>query len=162
VKDGVAVGCGVQRPRQLSCLVSLRWGAARSSRKEGKAGETLISGLIEDALKMPFTVFTTAQKERLLKWHHSLAGEGADGGGGGDDDSQSESASNAPRPYTCLDITTEGYMSLLDDSNGAVREDVKADVRTARSIRQSLADGREVVVALNPDDSVASVNAAAS
>jgi hypothetical protein len=117
---------------------------------------------VEDALKMPFTVFTTAQKERLLKWHHALAGEGGSGDGASGDDSQSESASNAPRPYTCLDITTEGYMSLLDDASGAVREDVKADIRTARSIRQSLADGREVVVALNPDDSVASINAAAS
>lgn len=32
-------------------------------------------GLLEDALKMPFTVFTTSHKKTFLKWHAKLQGQ---------------------------------------------------------------------------------------
>ena len=34
-------------------------------------------GLLEDALKMPFTVFTTKQKKTMLKWIEEVRGSGA-------------------------------------------------------------------------------------
>ena len=40
--------------------------------------ETLVVPLLEDALKMPFTVFTTKHKTKMLKWLHQLTGESED------------------------------------------------------------------------------------
>ena len=36
-------------------------------------------GLLEDALKMPFTVFTTKQKKTMLKWIEEIRGAGTGG-----------------------------------------------------------------------------------
>eukprot|EP00195_Chlamydomonas_chlamydogama_P003750 CAMPEP_0202919280 /NCGR_PEP_ID=MMETSP1392-20130828/75455_1 /ASSEMBLY_ACC=CAM_ASM_000868 /TAXON_ID=225041 /ORGANISM="Chlamydomonas chlamydogama, Strain SAG 11-48b" /LENGTH=134 /DNA_ID=CAMNT_0049612591 /DNA_START=20 /DNA_END=422 /DNA_ORIENTATION=+ len=52
-----------------------------SSGTEGDDNPAL--GLLEDALKMPFTVFGTSHKKSFLKWHAKLTGgtEGAAGAG---------------------------------------------------------------------------------
>lgn len=52
---------------------SARGGAATGSDgDDGDSDDSLVQGLIEDALKMPFTVFSTTQKQQLLKWLDAL------------------------------------------------------------------------------------------
>lgn len=39
--------------------------------------EGVVLSLLEDALKMPATVFSSSQKKQLLKWYYQLTPDGA-------------------------------------------------------------------------------------
>lgn len=55
-------------------------------------------GLVDDALKMPFTVFSSAQKDKLLQLYYTMLGEG-------------HSQESAPVP---LAVPSEKTLELLD------------------------------------------------
>ncbi|KAG2425035.1 hypothetical protein HYH02_015086 [Chlamydomonas schloesseri] len=69
--------------------------------------------LVDDALKMPFTVFTTSHKKTYLKWHAKLTGEGdkaqqGAAGAGGD--------GSKPIIYTVYDLPEGGaVLGLMTD-----------------------------------------------
>ncbi|KAF8063773.1 hypothetical protein HT031_003630 [Scenedesmus sp. PABB004] len=72
-------------------------------------------GLVEDALKMPFTVFTTAHKAKMLAWLDKLNGlEAAAAGGDG--------PAGAPS-LTVLDVTADAA-ELMDAEGETQRVDL--------------------------------------
>ena len=67
-------------------------------------------GLLEDALKMPFTVFSTKQKKTMIKWLEDMRG----GGGGGE---QAEQLTTQTTRLSIIDL--DGIMlSLMNDETG--------------------------------------------
>lgn len=75
-------------------------------------------GLLEDALKMPFTVFTTKQKKTMLKWMEDVRGEIG-----------FSPETNVSRPsLTKLNIIDldldEKYLSLMQENTGETYENV--------------------------------------
>jgi hypothetical protein len=109
---------------------------------EGSGNGPLVLGLIEDALKMPFTVFSTAQKLQLLKWLDTL--QGAAGGGRG-----TAAAALAVIRLSVIDIGADGYLTLIDD-DGVTRSDVSVAPNSApaKGIGAALARGDDVTVAV--------------
>ena len=73
-------------------------------------------GLLEDALKMPFTVFSTKQKKSMLKWLETI--RGAEAGGANDKDQPSKT-----QLLSLIDLIAD-KMSLMDDDTGDLFEDV--------------------------------------
>lgn len=74
-------------------------------------------GLLEDALKMPFTVFTTKQKKTMLKWIEDIRGKG---GGNG----QGDSYSSSPLvKLTVIDVDSDlKCLSLMQEDTGDTYE----------------------------------------
>jgi len=68
-------------------------------------------GLLEDSLKMPFTVFSTKQKQKMIKLLEVLRG-----------DSSSISNSNNKKENECvlsvIDIDNDTAISLMNDDTG--------------------------------------------
>jgi hypothetical protein len=73
-------------------------------------------GLLEDALKMPFTVFTTKQKKSMIKWLEALRG-------GGTLDISDEGDNGKPQILSLIDIA-DGKVSLMNDDTGDAYEDI--------------------------------------
>lgn len=105
-----------------------------------KTGVQLISGLIQDCLAMPFSVFSTAHKSAFLKWHWQLLGK--DG-----DPAEEGSASAAPaQQYSCVGVSDEGFLELLCD-DGSMRTDVKpSSAEEVSRIRAAVDAGEDVSV----------------
>lgn len=86
-----------------------------------KGGEMQLSledreGLLEDALKMPFTVFTTKQKKTMLKWIEEIRGAG--GGDGKEKDSKTSLIK-----FSVIDLDG-GKLSLMQEDTGETYEDI--------------------------------------
>ncbi|KAG2422937.1 hypothetical protein HXX76_015688 [Chlamydomonas incerta] len=112
--------------------------------------------LVDDALKMPFTVFTTSHKKTYLKWHAKLTGEGDKGqqgaaaGGGG-----------KPLTYTVYDLPEGGVtLGLMTDEGDTLELQLAAAGAAAgacepallEQIRAAFEAGEdEVRVTLNAD-----------
>jgi|UniRef100_K3WRB8 hypothetical protein len=72
--------------------------------------------VIKDGLAMPFNVMGTKQKKRLMKWYNELIGVV-----GGDPDALAlDGVDSAPKrmEWSVLGIDDDGYLSLMDESNG--------------------------------------------
>jgi hypothetical protein len=100
--------------------------------------------LVEDALKLPFTIMTTTSKKQLLTWLDQLIAESAraeaaaSGAGSG--------AGGKVAAFLVLDLSEDGYFSLLDEESGAERTDVSVTDATAkRAIAAALGRGAEVI-----------------
>ena len=115
-------------------------------------GEPLLQGLVDDALKLPWT---TQQRERVVRTLHAMhrgaAEEVDEASKAVRQQPDAADARDAPATLLAVDISPENFLSLLNDADGAVREDVKADRVAARGIRAALAEGREVVVTVKGD-----------
>lgn len=88
-----------------------------SSQRDNEALKESQEGLLEDALKMPFTVFTTKQKKTMLKWLEEFRG----------DVSQAKAATCGAggREVVLSLIDLEGNkMSLMNDDTGDTHDDV--------------------------------------
>jgi Eukaryotic elongation factor 5A hypusine, DNA-binding OB fold len=72
-------------------------------------------GLLEDALKMPFTVFSTKQKKTMLKWIEEI--RGVSGGS-----SKTESSSKLTT-LTVIDLENN-QLSLMHEDSGETYEEV--------------------------------------
>lgn len=102
-----------------------------------------VVGLIEDALKMPFTVFTTAHKQQMLRWLEGLRGsEGLAGG--------APAPAAAPLSLLAIDLQHDGTLSLLRD-DGEAAPDARVDPTSSdfAGISGALARGVEVWVAVD-------------
>lgn len=81
------------------------------------SGEPPVLQLLDDALKMPFTVFTSSQKDKLLQLYWSVLGEV---GGEGRDTTAAAASAKRYRDLTLLDIVDEGtdcsVLSLIHDN----------------------------------------------
>lgn len=107
-------------------------------------GEPLAYGLIDDALKMPFTVFSTGDKLRLLKWFEGLQAESTAGGGG-------EGAAPKTATLSCVDVSPEGYASLLLDDGSGTRDDVRVPAADRPALAAAVARGdADVLVTFEP------------
>ncbi len=74
--------------------------------------EPPVLALIEDALKMPFSVFTTAHKQQMLKWLERL--RGAD---------RPVVAAAAPAPKLsgqAIDLLPDGTLSLIQNDGSSI------------------------------------------
>lgn len=67
-------------------------------------------GLLEDALKMPFTVFSTKQKKTMLKWIEEVRGGGGTLGGGG----QTSTAAVAAAAARTSNRNATTVLSIMD------------------------------------------------
>ncbi|CAB9514265.1 expressed unknown protein [Seminavis robusta] len=75
-------------------------------------------GLLEDALKMPFTVFTTKQKKTMLKWIEELRGTTGSGG------KPSKKHSKAIK-FSVIDLDADNKkFSLMQEESGDTFEDL--------------------------------------
>ena len=112
----------------------------------------LKEGLLEDSLKMPFTVFSTKQKQKMIKWLEDLRGGGgsSSGGNGG----QSTAKNLCVLSVIDLDGTT---MTLMSDETGDTYENIELDedTATATAIRKAFesTDGVVSVEATIDEDS---------
>jgi hypothetical protein len=109
-------------------------------------GESLAYGLIDDALKMPFTVFSTGDKLRLLKWFEGMQAAAAPSGSGG-------GGAAAVRTVTlsCVDVTPDGFASLLLDDGSGTRDDVRVPDTDRAGLAAAVSRGEaDVAVTFEP------------
>lgn len=107
-------------------------------------------GLLEDALKMPFTVFSTKQKKSLLKWLEVLRGG---------ETTMNALENDAPGSQTMTTTTTttqllslidlmNGKLSLMDDETGDTFEDVPLPQGDLGTTIQNAFDNSDSVVSV--------------
>jgi len=70
---------------------------------------------LEDTLKMPFTVFTTKQKQKFLKWLEELRG--------GDGSSEKKTVGQEEEILSIIELE-DNRLSLMQDETGDIYEDV--------------------------------------
>lgn len=97
-------------------------------------------GMLEDALKMPFTLFSTKQKNSMMKWLEDL--RGASGTNANNEASQP----SATQILTVIDISNDGIISLMDNESGDTYDNVPLPKdEMGRSIRDAFANQEHVV-----------------
>lgn len=75
-------------------------------------------GLLEDCLKLPFNVFTTKQKQKMIKWLEDLrGGGGGDGGTSATADGQDSDTTVVIAVLSVIDVS-ETTISLMNDDTG--------------------------------------------
>ena len=75
--------------------------------------------LLEDALKMPFTVFSTRQKSKMMKWMEALRGETAASLTGTED--------APPIVLTVTDVMDDKTVSLMNTETGDSWENIAVE-----------------------------------
>jgi hypothetical protein len=108
----------------------------------GRTGESLAMGLLEDALKMPERVIATAQKRKLLALYEAEVARVA-----AMEVTTGSRTVETTKKYLVVDIADDGLLSLLDDE-GLSREDIRAEEASA-ALRSALAAGKDVFVAVD-------------
>lgn len=94
---------------------------------------------MEDALKMPFTVFTTSQKKNMLKWLDKLNGLEAE---------TTDAGSPAAQQFTVLDVTADAA-EVMDAEGGTQTIDLGVcDQDLVQQLRQGFAAEQELIVFL--------------
>mmetsp|Transcript_23398 Transcript_23398/g.30392 ORF Transcript_23398/g.30392 Transcript_23398/m.30392 type:complete len:193 (+) Transcript_23398:29-607(+) len=96
----------------IECYVSLY---SNNLPAEDDTAVSPVLNLLDDALKMPFNIFSTKQKQKLLKWQRQFS---VDSKLGNEEELEKET-----KNFTVVDID-DGYMCLMDDA-GQMREDIK-------------------------------------
>ncbi|GFR41842.1 hypothetical protein Agub_g2621 [Astrephomene gubernaculifera] len=126
----------------LFCAVQAHF-AAHADLPDEEAREPAL-GLIDDALKMPFTVFTTSQKKTFLKWHAKLTGQ-ADGG------AAAGSASAAPKQqrFQVYDVTETSISCMTADGDTADIDVQTSDKDLVAKVRELFDAGVDVNVHLD-------------
>ena len=125
---------------KLMTALSAHWSNQTAHVTLTPSGEALIYGLLDDALKMPFTVFSTAQKQQMLKWFFSLQ-EKSDGKKG------TSAAKLIELP--CVDVTVEGYASLLLDDGSGTRDDVLVPESERQALSDAIGRGEDASVTID-------------
>lgn len=98
--------------------------------------------LVDDALKMPFTVFTTSHKKSMLRWHAKLTGGPEPG-----------AATSGPvsAKYQVIDIA-DGIVTCMDPDGETLDialTDVSQEMQEA--ITQGFEDGKDVQLKITVD-----------
>ena len=113
-------------------------------------------GLLEDALKMPFTVFSTKQKKTMLKWIEDIRG-GQDGA----DDSKCGTMAKVTA-LTVMDIVEDDVVHLMtragDETFEATLSALPADLRqTLQEAFSATEETIEVEAVLQGDGTTVSI-----
>ncbi|KAG5493613.1 hypothetical protein JIQ42_01986 [Leishmania sp. Namibia] len=123
------------------------------------AADAPILRLLDDALKMPFTVFTSSQKDRLLTLYWAVLGTdcsaGANSGNG-------TTSSTATRTLSLVDIVDAGnnkaQLSLFTDEGEEYPHEVLvSDAVTLKRLRKELHNGSAVSVTIRENDTGAAL-----
>ena len=120
--------------------------------------ETNYIGLVDDALKMPFTVFSSAHKDKMLSLYYLMLKDGADPAIG--------VATPAPGPSTreleLLDMDQKDLqLSLLTEDGDEYDRSVAVSKAVFREMKKSFDEGCEIAVTVReegPDAPVAFVS----
>ncbi|KAF0689554.1 Aste57867_19011 [Aphanomyces stellatus] len=93
--------------------------------------------LVKDALAMPFTVFGTKHKKRLLKMHEQLLGQAAP------EDNDEDGEPVEAVWYSCVGMDADGYLSLLHEETGEMLETIQVARKTPewKTIKKFVDDG---------------------
>ncbi|CAH0487534.1 unnamed protein product [Peronospora farinosa] len=99
---------------------------------------------LKDGLAMPFNVFGTKQKKRLLKWYNELI---VIVGGDPDATIAGEVATEPSRKWIVMDIDEDGYLSLVQVETGESNESfwIKKKSTEYKRIKMAL-ENNEVTV----------------
>ncbi|GIL80721.1 hypothetical protein Vretimale_9175 [Volvox reticuliferus] len=102
--------------------------------------------LIDDALKMPFTVFTTNHKKTFLKWHAKLSGEHGDG--------KAAAAIAGPAEfqleYQVIDLHGNIVSCMTDEGDEFTVDVAGNDTDLVAQLRSKFEEGAAVTVTLDP------------
>ena len=128
-----------ERARLMSAITS-HYANPATSTGAAAGGEVPMLGLLQDALAMPHCVFTTANKQLMLRWLAVLQSGNAAGGSNG------ASAAVPAHRLACIDLSPEGYCSLLLHDGSGTRDDVLVPPDARAQLVAALARGGEVYV----------------
>ncbi|KAL7695495.1 hypothetical protein N2W54_001411 [Lotmaria passim] len=123
---------------------------------DAAAAEAPILRLLDDALKMPFTVFTSPQKDKLLSLYWAVLGtEGSSGGTRGA--GAATTAALLTQRLSLMDIVDVGpnkaTLSLFtDDGDEYAQEVVVDDAATLQQLRKEFDEGNAVLVKIQETD----------
>lgn len=130
-----------------------------SDREEGDgdaadAADAPVLRLLDDALKMPFTVFTSAQKDKLLALYWGVLGTnggGAPAGGGGG------AAAAATQTLSLVDLSEVGKKKvqlalITDDGEEYPQEVLVTDADTIKRLKAEFDKGSTVSVTVQETD----------
>lgn len=109
--------------------------------------------LLDDALKMPFTVFTTSHKKTFLKWHAKLTGGVAPTNGGG----TGTGAAAAVQTYQVYDMTDDTISCMTDDGDTVEVDAAGCEAALVARVRELFDGGADVRVTLHDKRSLASI-----
>ncbi|DAZ96020.1 TPA: hypothetical protein N0F65_008999 [Lagenidium giganteum] len=109
--------------------------------------------VVKDGLAMPFNVFGTKQKKRLMKWYNELIGAV-----GGDPDGLVMEGMEGAEPveqreWSVLGIDDDGYLSLLHEDSGETNEtfQVKKKSKEYKQIQKGVETAEVVVVTMGEE-----------
>uniref|UniRef100_A0A383WFS1 Translation initiation factor 5A C-terminal domain-containing protein n=1 Tax=Tetradesmus obliquus TaxID=3088 RepID=A0A383WFS1_TETOB len=100
--------------------------------------------LVEDALKLPFTVFTTGQKKSMLKWLDRLNGLEAAAAAGG----KAASGTEQQQQYSVLDVTSDVAEVMNDEGETQQVQLAVCDPELVEALRRAFQAEQEVLVQL--------------
>lgn len=103
------------------------------------AADSPVVGLVEDALKMPFTVFTTSQKKNMLKWLDMLNGLEV---------GLAEAGVATGQEYTVLNVAPDTAEVMDADGETQSIDLAVCDLELVDRLRQGFAAEQELVVGL--------------
>uniref|UniRef100_A0A0G4HDQ5 Translation elongation factor IF5A C-terminal domain-containing protein n=1 Tax=Chromera velia CCMP2878 TaxID=1169474 RepID=A0A0G4HDQ5_9ALVE len=123
--------------------------ASRLAASPEEAQRNAALQLVDDALKMPFNVFGTAHKKKLLNWYHKLTPDEKGGG-------KSTGDGEASRLHVDLiEISTSGTLTFMS-ADGETRE-VQADSLPEsvdfKSVQEAFEKGMPVEAYIDPGTS---------
>ncbi|KAL6765745.1 hypothetical protein V8C86DRAFT_1822678 [Haematococcus lacustris] len=126
--------------------VQLHVTAALAAAGGGGVAAAAALSLVEDCLKMPFSVFSTSQKKTMLKWLDKLQ-DSSDGAGQRGTPAVADAVSGA-ESWSVMDTASEGSVSVMNDAGD--EKDVSAgSPEQYQSIHSALARGCAVTVRLD-------------
>lgn len=110
-------------------------------------GDNPALSLLDDALKMPFTVFTTSHKKTMLKWHAKLTGQA----GNGDANAAGKAAGQSPHARlgekcNVIDVTADVMQVMNDDGDTFDIPRTACDACMAAQVADAFAQGSDVNV----------------
>lgn len=102
------------------------------------AHEDVITNLLDDALKMPFNVFNSSQKDKLLAMYYIVLGEEA---------KARPEVKNREKTLSLLDVDEgEGFLVLLTDEGEEYPTPVSAPNDAVKEIKKLFDDAKDVLV----------------
>jgi hypothetical protein len=121
----------------------LNW--CQNSEKEIKA--QLIEAIfqvVKDGLAMPFNVFGTKQKKRLMKWYNELSGGITTNGVLEEVQVQEET-----KTFSVLNIDEDGFLSVFDEKKGEIIENVfkvETNSKEFKQIQKAIDCSKEIQI----------------
>jgi len=100
---------------------------------------TPIFALLEDCLKMPFTVFTTKHKNKFLTWHTKFSPT-----------KETQQSTPAGQPYQVIEIQENGKLIVMDD-DGETIDNVSVSPEMSPTVSAAFTAMKEIKVLIAQD-----------